>query len=127
MLHRIRRHHLTPSVSDDAEKLERLLEAVGHEVGVARGNFGVAETALHNVASRQDHLLDMAEAAGAFFSAQTKRMGLEDEVDAEAPRDEKERQACAARVLADELDGFVWPRGYYSRSGSSAATTRMVR
>ena len=83
----------------------RLFEEIQKDIGSARGNFGVAASAVSAAEQRDTMMVGVAEVAGEFYETQLKRLGLEDDLKGYLPRgaDLLDTHRLSVKLLEVEL------------------------
>ena len=110
----------------------RLFEEIQKDIGSARGNFGVAASAVSAAGARDTMMVGVAEVASEFYEQQLNRLGLEDDLKGYLPRgaDLLDTHRMSVKLLevelassTDRIDDVVtnrcrpWPR--YLAMGSA--------
>jgi len=83
----------------------RLFEEIQKDIGSARGNFGVAASAVSAAEQRDTMMVGVAEVAGDFYETQLQRLGLEDDLKGYLPRgaDLLDTHRLSVKLLEVEL------------------------
>ena len=83
----------------------RLFEEIQKDIGSARGNFGVAASAVSAAGARDTMMVGVAEVASEFYEQQLNRLGLEDDLKGYLPRgaDLLDTHRMSVKLLEVEL------------------------